>query len=303
MKTNRGASRSRKQEGMIVVPGGKVWYQVLGAKIKGVPLLILHGGPGEPHDYLEPLGALGDERPVIFYDQLGCGNSDKPDDKSLWNIQRFVEELAVVRESLELEKVHLLGHSYGTLLAVDYMLTKRPKGVVSMVLSGPFLSASRWTADTRAYLKRMPKKTRETISKCEAAGIFDSPEYLEAMRAFAKRHICRLDPRPDCIDRGFKKFAMPPFLYMLGPSEFAITGSLKGFERVDRLKEIKVPVLFTAGQFDEASPRTTRYYQRMLPGSEIHILKEASHMHHVEREEEYLKTIRDFLHRSERREK
>ena len=152
MKANTGSFRSRTREGMIAVPGGRVWYQILGARSKAIPVLTLHGGPGVPHDYLEPLGALGGERPVIFYDQLGCGNSDKPDDESLWTIPRFVDELAVVRESLELEKVHLLGHSWGTMLAADYMLRKRPKGVMSLVLSGPALSATRWTADTRAYL-------------------------------------------------------------------------------------------------------------------------------------------------------
>ena len=302
MRTNDGASQSRKREGMIAVPGGRVWYQILGAKRKGVPILTLHGGPGAPHDYLEPLGALSDERSVIFYDQLGCGDSDKPDDKSLWTVKRFVEELAVVRESLALEKVHILGHSWGTMLAVDYMLRKRPKGVVSMVLSGPALSASRWTADTRTYLKRMPKKIQETVSDCEADGAYDSPEYQEAMGAFYKKHVCRLDPWPDCVTRAFQKLAQPVYSCMMGPSEFTFTGTLKNYEQVERLKEIKVPVLFTAGQFDEASPRTTKYYQSKLSGSEVHILKGASHMHHIEREEEYLSAVRDFLHRSERRE-
>jgi proline iminopeptidase len=287
---------------MVAVPGGKVWYEVFGAKSKGVPIITLHGGPGVPHDYLEPLRALSNERPVVFYDQLGCGNSDKPDDKSLWTIKRFVEELAVVRETLELEKVHLLGHSWGTMLAVDYVLGKRPKGVVSMVLSGPALSATRWTADTGAYLKRMPKKIQKTIQECEAAGTFDSPEYQKAMVAFYKKHVCRLDPWPDCVNRAFQKLAQPVYLHMMGPSEFTFTGSLSSYERVNRLKVIKMPVLFTAGQFDEASPQTTKYYHRMLPSSETHMFKGASHLHHVEREEEYLKVVRNFFDRAERRE-
>lgn len=301
MKANTGSFRSRTREGMIAVPGGRVWYQIRGAKSKAIPVLTLHGGPGVPHDYLEPLGALGGERPVIFYDQLGCGNSDKPDDESLWTIPRFVDELAVVRESLELEKVHILGHSWGTMLAADYMLRKRPKGVMSLVLSGPALSATRWTADTRAYLKRMPKKIQETVSKCEAAGTYDNPQYQEATGAFYKEHLCRMDPWPDCVVRALQKLAVPVYSCMWGPSEFTITGCLKDYERVDRLKEIKVPVLFTAGQFDEASPQATKYYQSMLPGSEIHIFKEASHLHHVEREAEYLKAVRDFFCRVEGR--
>jgi proline-specific peptidase len=286
---------------MVAVPGGRVWYGILGAKSKGVPVLTLHGGPGVPHDYLEPLAALSNERPVVFYDQLGCGNSEKPDDKSLWTVKRFVEELAVVRESLGLEKVHLLGHSWGTMLAVDYMLRKQPKGVVSMVLSGPALSATRWTADTRSYLKRMPKEIQKTILECEKNGAFDSPKYQEAVGAFYKKHLCRLDPWPDCLNRAFQKLAQPVYSHMMGPSEFTFTGSLKNYERADRLEDIDVPVLFTAGQFDEASPRTTKYYHNMLPGSEIRVFKGASHTHHVERKEEYLKVVRNFFDRAERR--
>jgi len=281
------------------VPGGKVWYQIQGANAKGVPVLTLHGGPGVPHDYLEPLGALGNERPVVFYDQLGCGNSEKPEDRSLWTLKRFVDELAAVRNSLDLDRVHLLGHSWGTMLAVEYMLTKRPAGVVSMVLSGPALSASRWTSDTRAYLKRMPTKIRKTMLECEEIGTYDSPEYQEAMGAFYKKHLCRLDPWPECLNRSFQKLAQPVYSQMMGPSEFTFIGSLKTFERVHRLRDLDVPVLFTAGRYDEASPHTTRYYGSMLPGAEIRIFNGASHVHLLEREKEYLRLIRSFFNRAE----
>ena len=98
-------------EGYVTVPGGHVWYQVVGADRPGVPLLCLHGGPGMPHDYLEPLADLAASRPVIFYDQLGCGRSDRPADDSLWTTDRFVEELAVVHATLGLERPHLFGNS------------------------------------------------------------------------------------------------------------------------------------------------------------------------------------------------
>jgi len=115
----------------------------VGADGKKIPLLLLHGGPGASHDYLEPLEPLSDERPVIFYDQLGCSNSDRPDDQSLWTIERFVEELEQVRETLQLREVHILGQSWGTMLGVEYMLMKKPHGVTSLILSGPCLSAAR----------------------------------------------------------------------------------------------------------------------------------------------------------------
>jgi proline iminopeptidase len=295
------AKGSRTKEGMVDVPGGKVWYKIVGARAKGNPVLTLHGGPGYPHDYLEPLEDLSNDRPVIFYDQLGCGNSDKPNDTSLWTVDRFVEELAVLRESLELDKVHLLGHSWGTILAVEYVSTRKPRGICSMVLSGPALSASRWTSDCRAYLAKLPKDTQKAILDSEAAGTFDSPEYQAAVLTFYKKHVCRLDPWPDCVSRTVQKLGKPVLLHMWGPSEFTATGTLKDFELTGLLKEISVPVLFTAAQYDEASPKTTRYYHSLLPGSEIHVFKGASHCHHVEKREEYVQVVRDFLARADSR--
>ena len=295
------AKRSRTREGMVDVPGGKVWYKIVGAGAKGNPVLTLHGGPGVPHDYLEPLEDLSNDRPVVFYDQLGCGNSDKPNDNSLWTVDRFVEELAILREHLELDKVHLLGHSWGTALAVEYFATRKPRGICSMVLTGPFLSGSRWISDTRALLAKLPKKTQKVILDSEAAGVFDSPEFQAAMLTFYKKHVCRMDPWPDCINRGFEKLAQNVYVYMGGPSEFTFIGTLKDFERTGVLREIGVPVLFTAGEYDEASPKTTRYYHSLLPGSEIHMFKGASHCHHVEKRKEYMRVVRDFLARADNR--
>ena len=126
-----------QRDGYIEIPGGRIWYQVVG-KGDAVPLLTLHGGPGATSDTLAPLQALADERPVIFYDQLGGGKSDQPTNEALWRIERFVEELAQVRRALGLERIHLLGQSWGTMLAVDYMLTQ-PDGVLSLSLSDPVL--------------------------------------------------------------------------------------------------------------------------------------------------------------------
>ena len=99
------------QEGTISVDGYQVWYRWVGRG--GVPLLLLHGGPGAGHDYLEPLEALAADRQIVFYDQLGCGRSDQPDDRSLWRLERFVAEIDTVRRALNLEQTHLLGQSWG----------------------------------------------------------------------------------------------------------------------------------------------------------------------------------------------
>jgi proline iminopeptidase len=296
---NKGEAKT--QEGYIDVTGGRVWYRAIGIDKEGIPLLILHGGPGAPHDYLEPLEALSDERPVIFYDQLGCGNSDIPDDPSLWTVERFVEELSQVREILGLDEVHILGQSWGTMLAVDYMLTEGSKGVISLVLSGPCLSAPRFVSDQREYLCQLPEDVQKTILESEASGNFSSKVYKDAMMTYYRLHVCRMDPWPDCLNRTFEKLGQKVYEYMWGPSEFTTTGTLRDYNRSDRLKEIRVPVLFTSGRYDESTPSATAYYSSMLPGSEMTVFEDASHVPHLEKSAEYLWVVRDFLRKSESR--
>ena len=296
-----GRSATNIIEGYIPVTGGNIWYKIAGANMKNIPLLVLHGGPGAPHDYLEPLEALSNERPVIFYDQLGCGNSDKPSDISLWTIERFVNELEQVRIYLGLGKLHLLGHSWGTMLAVDFIFTKKPKDIVSLTLSGPCLSSSRFSSDQRIYLLELPATLQKIINESEASGFFDSKEYQEAMMAYYKIHVCRLDPWPDCLNRTLEKLGHEAYDQMWGPSEFTITGTLEGYERVNLLKEISIPTLFTCGRYDEATPSTTAYYHTMLPGSEIVIFEDASHEHHLEKTSKYLEVVRNFIDKIENR--
>ena len=288
-------------EGYIPVTGGKIWYKIVGANRKNIPLLVLHGGPGAPHDYLEPFEALSDERPVIFYDQLGCGNSDKPGDTSLWTLERFVNELEQVRTYLGLDKMHLHGQSWGTMLAVDFILTKEPKGVVSLILSGPCLSSSRFTSDQKVYLSELPDTLQRIVNESEASGYFGSREYQDAMMAYYKIHVCRLDPWPDCLNRTLEKLGHEVYEQMWGPSEFTVTGTLKGYERVDLLNIISIPTLFTCGRYDEATPSTTEYYHSMLPGSEIVIFEDASHEHHLEKTDEYFEVVRGFIDKTEKR--
>lgn len=290
-----------EKEGFIEVPGGRVWYCIAGAEKKGVPLLILHGGPGVPHDYLQTIKSLADERPVIFYDQLGCGNSDRPSDTALWKTERFVEELVRVRAALNLDKVHILGQSWGTMLAIEYMLREKPEGIVSLVLSAPYLSTLQWIEDQKKWIKQFPVEVQDTITKYETIGDYSSPSYQDAMMFFYRRHVCRLDPWPDCMNDAMEKIGADVYAKMWGASEFTMNGTLKTVDLTKQLNEIKVPVLFTCGEFDEATPSTTALYQSKLPGSEIYIFKGASHEHHLEKTDEYNQVIRSFLHRSEKR--
>lgn len=159
------------REGYVDVDGGRIWYRIVGSGTR-TPLLLLHGGPGSPSYYLDPLDKLADERPVIFYDQLGSGKSDHPANPALWRTERFVDELPRLRAALSLNEVHILGHSWGSMLAVDYMLT-RPSGVRSLVLASPCLSVTRWLSDAEALKKTLCPDTTSGIVSDTIAGCIE----------------------------------------------------------------------------------------------------------------------------------
>ncbi len=281
------------REGHISVPGGRVWYKIVGAG-DTVPLLVLHGGPGFPHNYLKPLESLSDERPVVFYDQLGCGNSDRPEDPNLWHTERFVEELAKIRQSLNLEQVHILGHSWGSMLATDYALSK-PEGIMSLILASPCLSAPRFLEDVGTYRKQLPTDVQEVLDRNETTGTTESEEYEEAVMGFYRIHLCRMDPWPEVLEQTFVGAGLQVYHTMWGPSEFFMTGNLADYDRTSCLGEIAIPTLLTCGRYDEASPDTTAWYQSLIPQAEIAIFKNSSHMPHLEEMELYLQVVRDFL--------
>lgn len=290
-------NESSVSEGTISVIGGKIWYRIVGAGKPGIPLLILHGGPGATHDYLEPLEALSDERPVVFYDQLGCGNSDRPADTALWTISRFIDEISQLREALQLKEVIILGQSWGGALAVEYMLQKQPQGVYGLILSAPLLSTSRWLADQGDWISQLPPSVKDSVKKYEILGDYTAQAYQDAMIEFYKLHLCRLDPWPDCLLRTFEKMGADVYAYMWGPSEFTVTGTLRNFDVSNRLDSIKVPTLFTCGEFDEAMPATINDFHAKVRESEFYVFKGASHSHHLEKSTEYLEVVRKFLSR------
>ena len=282
-------------EGFIAVEGGRVWYRIAGEARTGVPLLTLHGGPGYPHDYLEPLEGLSDERPVIFYDQLGCGKSDRPNDKALWQVDRFVRELAQVRAALGLDLIHLFGHSWGTMLAVDYLLSGA--SVTSLILASPALSIPRWRADADIYRALLPPAIQEMLARHEAAGTTHTIEYHDATLEYYRRYLCRMDPWPEAMDRSHEESSGEVYLEMWGPAEFHATGNLRHYDRTGRLHEIGVPTLFTCGRYDEATPLATTEYRQLLPGAEMAVFEQSAHMPHLEETQDYLARVRRFLDR------
>jgi proline-specific peptidase len=284
------------EEGHIGIDGHRLWYRRVGRR-DGTPLLLLHGGPGAGHDYLEPLAALGRERPVVFYDQLGCGRSDRPDDPALWRIERFVAEVDRVREALGLSRIHLLGQSWGGWLAIEYLLS-RPQGVVSVVLASTSASIPEFVRETEPLKAALPGNLHAVMQRCEAAGDFGDPDYQAAVTAFYRRHLCRLDPWPDCVRRSIANLeGNAVYATMNGPNEFVVTGSLRHWDRTDRLGGIDVPTLITVGRYDEITPACARTMHRLIRGSRMQVFEHSAHMAHVEETGLYLRVVADF-HRS-----
>jgi proline iminopeptidase len=280
-------------EGMIPVDGGKVWYRVVGHGEK-TPLLVLHGGPGVPSDYLFPLAALGDERPVIFFDQLGCGRSDRPPDSTLWTVDHYVKEVGEVRRALGLDQVDIYGHSWGAALAIDYMLTG-PKGVKGLILAGPLVSARRWAEDADSLLATLPDSLQQAVKRNEAAGTFEAPDYQAAVQVYYSRYLVRTQPWPAEVDSSFAGIGIPVYMSMCGPSEFTLTGSLKDYDRTGDLGRLELPVLFITGQYDEVRPASARYFQSLVPGAKLVIVPGAAHLAMQDAPQAYVKALREFL--------
>jgi proline-specific peptidase len=286
-------------DGRLPVEGGTIFYRVVGSG-KGVPVVLLHGGPGYTSHYLEPLSALGDERPVILYDQLGAGRSDRATDTALFRIDRYVRELDSLRRALRLERIHLYGHSWGTMLALEYLATK-PSGIVSVVLASPVITTASWAQDGKALLTTLPDSIQQVIARHEAAGTTASPEYEQASMTFMLRYVFGMEPPfPPEADSAIAGYNPLVYTTMWGPSEFSPTGNLRRFDRSRTLAELTMPVLFTAGRNDEARPETVERFAQTVRNAEVKIFEQSAHMTMLTEREAYVAAVREFLRKHDR---
>ncbi len=284
-------------EGYVEVPGGRIWYQTLGAESTGTPLLVIHGGPGFGScSYVSTLTGIAQDRPVILYDQLAAGRSDHADDTSLWEIPRFLEEIDALRTALRLDEVHVMGPSWGGTLAIEYMLT-RPEGVRSIVFVGPMLSTPRWVEEAADLIEQLPPSQAEALRQGEATGDYASPEYLAATDSFYARFLVRSEwpwpVLPGCEDDPGPN--MQVYEHMWGPTEFTATGTLLDFDRVDRLPELDLPVLFVVGRYDEIPTETVREFAGLVPGAAFEIIEDAGHMVNIDGTEAFNSAVAAFL--------
>ena len=300
---NGHAQKLANGEGYVKVEGGRIWYKVVG-KGKGVPLLLIHGGPGSRScSGLEEYSQLANERQVIFYDQLGSGKSDRPTDTSLWRVSRFADEIDSLRKALGLGKLHILGHSWGGSVLAEYMVAKKPEGVASAIFSSPLISTPAWMNDARILVSQLPVSIRDTINKYEALKDYQAPAYLAATDSFYARHLSvkQWPPAPGAACEGVPGFNAEVYNYMWGPTEFTATGTLLNFDRTDGLKEIAEPVLFVTGQFDEARPETIAAFHQLVPHSRLEIIENAGHRTIRDQTIPYTRVLRRFMRSVERK--
>ena len=279
-------------EAFLPVAGGRIWYRRSGAA-EGTPVVLLHGGPGIGSFYLKSLEGLGEDRPVIRYDQLGAGRSDRISDTTQFTIAHFVGELESLRAALGFDQMHIVGHSWGTILGFEYYRA-HPQRVASLTLASAALSAPAWAKNARTLLKTLSDSSQKAIIAREATHDFDAPDYLEAMNEFYGKYVW-LRPVEADLDSTMKTMSQEIYGYMWGPSEFSLTGTLMTYDATPRLKRVKVPTLYTVGAVDEAGAETVRRFAKLTPGAKVAVIPDAAHIAMWDNPGEMLRVVREFL--------
>jgi L-proline amide hydrolase len=295
---------TENSEGHAPFDGHQTWYRVVGElRPDGpAPLVVLHGGPGATHDYLLSLADLArDGRAVVFYDQLGNGNSTHLPDRGadFWTVELFVRELANLVDHLGIAaRYHVLGQSWGGFLAQEHALT-RPAGLRSLVLSNTAASFPAFVDEANSLRADLPPAVEATLRRHEEAGTTDAPEYADACQVFYKRHVCRLEQWPEEVTYSFAMIDEDPTVYhtMNGPSEFHVIGSIRDWHVTERLAEIDVPTLVVSGRHDEATPALQEVLVAGIPRTEQMVLEESSHLPMWEERDAYMRAVGDFLAR------
>jgi proline-specific peptidase len=274
----------RADEGYVDFRDHRTWYRVVGdLEFGGVPLLALHGGPGSTHHYFQPLERLADGRAVVVYDQIGCGKSDRPTDIE-WNVDVFREEVTAVREQLQLERVHLLGTSWGGMLALEHVLAGAT-GIISLILSSTLANIDDWAQEQRRLLQEMGLKPVSA----------DDPDHERIEQLYFDHHFYR-GPKPRAeLERMFAERNVDVYHAMQGPDEWTVTGALRGWDVRDRLGEIDVPTLVIRGRYDMSTEKIAATLVDGIRDAHAAILEHSSHTPVLEETEAYLATLEEFM--------
>jgi len=259
-------------------------------------LFCLNGGPGLPCDYVRDSHSrlAGDRYRVVAYDQLGCGSSDRPDDDSLWTLERYVEEVEIVRTTLGLGKVHLLGQSWGAWLGIEYALSHLDD-FKTLILANGAANIPHALGEIERLRSALGAETVAMMQRHEADGTLDHPEYKGALEILNHRHLCRLQTWPEALMRSVSNANPAPYKAIQGPNEFYFTGSIKDWNRVDQLHRITQPALVTCGHHDVLPPSCSRLMHQALPDSRIVVFAHSAHLPFWEEPEAYFKVLQSFL--------
>lgn len=285
-------------EGLLSVRGGRIWYRLSGTG-NGTPMVLLHGGPGAGSYYLKPFEDIGDDRPVVRYDQLGAGKSDRLTDTTLMNVPRFVEELDSLRRALKIEKWFLNGHSWGTVLALEYYKA-HPDHVVGIVFGGSVFDWRAYARETEAWTKHLTDSSQRAITAWKQGGSPDAPGFKAATDEFYAQFVWRRPVKAD-LDSTMAGFGNEQYTYMQGAYEYVVTGTLKNYDARADLPRIQVPVLSTTGEFDEVGPKTVEAHAKLIPGAKFVLYRDAGHVTSWDARDANVKDVREFLRSVDKR--
>ena len=290
--------KQKVEEGYMPFRGHQVYYRIVGERQEGkAPIILLHGGPGSTHNYFEVLDQIAETgHQVIMYDQLGCGKSYVEGHPELWKTETWVDELDALRKYLHLDQVHLLGQSWGGMLALAYVYERHPDGIRSLILSSTNPSASMWVKEQHRLGKYLPEKEQKAIAKAEATGDFDSKAYKSAIAHYMEQHCAApvTADSPECLRRE-KKAGTLSYVYGWGPNELNATGDLKDFEYLEKMKSIDIPTLVISGSDDLCTPAIAKAMHDALPNSKWELFVGSRHMPFVEDHDHYCKVLAEWL--------
>lgn len=277
----RPRSFAPDRELMVPVEGGRAYVRING-DLSGPrpPVLMIHGGPGASHAIFLNALPLADERAVILYDQLDSGRSDDPNSPANWRVPRFVGEVTAIRRALGLERLHVLGASWGGTIALEYA-ARRPSGLVSTILQSPLVSTRSWLADTNLLRRQLPPTTQAVLTACERRRPPPRARCDAAAAEFDARFGMRR-PRPPANQAYYEALPIPfnerIYNAMWGGTEFVSTGTLRSYDGEALLARLDGPrTLWVAGQHDEARPATIHDFALRTPGAAFAVVEDASH--------------------------
>jgi proline iminopeptidase len=281
-------------EGYVSVLGFDLFYRQFGEPKVG-EVLALHGGPGATHDYLLSMADLASHGyRVTFYDQLGSGRSQLPKNNALFVPERYVEEVEEFRRKMKLGKPHVIGSSWGGMLAIAYAL-KYQRNMRTMTTVGGLHSVPLTLKEMLRMKKRLPSDVQKTLARYESVGDYTNPEYLEAVMVFYRKHLCRLPEWPKEVSYSIDHISMPVYGWMNGPNEFTMIGNTRYWDVTEQLHTIRVPTLVLGGKYDEVSPVVAREIHKYIGGSELTIFPNSSHMAFWEERDAFMKRVLRFL--------